>query len=531
MSSNVEVPKSLLSMDPQSEEVRRVALEAALRTFRNERGMPNSIYLDVRVILWALMNQLAQCSSDARLPSFGEAMKPLSTVLNFFGPIGSVLLSETSPTGNNLITQYLSLFSEAPLTTSRFDSVREAQRDIPVRAPQGAFDHEANVVRAFSALPPLTNRYSRVAPPIVHGNVLLLNGRVDPNTPNSMNMALYGELTVANGYAKEQSTHRNAGHTVISLGWSFCTDLLIEGFYRHNQTARSAYEACRDSENNNTFAWNATELGIATQGSIWAGLPDANAFTTTATTTAATTVPTPPPTTTLVTGTQVTGTQVTGTQVTGTQVTGTQVTGTQVTGTQVTGTQVTGTQVTGTQVTGTQATGTQVTGTQATGTQATGTPTATDTTTTAPTTTAAPTNEPLRLWKMNISEVGTPGVTFQKALATALGVSEDMIVLQSRTKGPAYDEVSFYFRGEESSAVAAQRSMVSLDRTGSLYQRLRDNGYVSRGLYAAEGNPEVGAGEIVACACYHVRGARWSGAAWRHRVCSLDDDQPPSRRV
>ena len=54
---------------------------------------------------------------------------------------------------------------------------------------------------------------------------------------------------MAKGFTKVNYTHYNAGHTVISLGWSKCIPLLIKGLVGNDEAKMQQYKVCLDREN------------------------------------------------------------------------------------------------------------------------------------------------------------------------------------------------------------------------------------------------------------------------------------------
>ena len=276
--SNIAANASLLKADTKDPAVQQQFIDAALQSMSNQ---PSGVYLDFRVLLWSFINQLAQCASGniGRIPSFAKGMKPIGTILGALGPVGAALLNYTAPTGNEMVTQLLMLLGENAMDCSNatFDRIRAAMKSSAVRNAKWMYESEESFCNATADISKSWQRdpWARSAVPTLSANVLFLNGLLDPNAAFAMFQAAFNQIQVAPGFSKTYYTHNNAGHTVISLGWSPCVGNLMLGFFTKDSVALAKYDACRLAENNRTLDWEATALRDAFDGiSIWEGLPE-----------------------------------------------------------------------------------------------------------------------------------------------------------------------------------------------------------------------------------------------------------------
>jgi hypothetical protein len=270
MLSNIEIPKSLLLEDPTLVTVQKKYLNASFETWKGNYGKTNSIYLEFRGMLWALLNQIAQCNKNQMegfKKSFGEYMK----LLNILGTVNKYFLSAESPIGNQYITQILAILSEFKVEFNNQD-VFNAQKNGPVRSPMTSLNNEQELINETKNFSPAFECWSSKYPTIVNGNVLFLLGKLDPNVPIAVSESFYNNLNVNSSFSKLKFIHTNAGHTIISLGWSKCSLSLIRGFYLKNDSAMNDYNNCLALENSIPIDWEVSTYKKEVGVSFWEGI-------------------------------------------------------------------------------------------------------------------------------------------------------------------------------------------------------------------------------------------------------------------
>jgi hypothetical protein len=249
-------------------------LEAVLNTFSGDNQRPQSVYVDLRAVIWVLINQMAQCDSSERLETFGAAMQPIGFVLKVFSEFAVSLATTEAAVGTNFVTQNLVRHSEeVNYTYGDHNALREALKFGFIRLAEGAYQGELQRRAALDTLTAYDDCWANRAPSPVKSNVAFLTGLLDVNTPKHVNDRAFDELIMAQGFQKTRWNHQNGGHTIISLGWSQCSPLFIRGFVGGNATALAQYESCLASENAATLDYEFTTLSTALNvSSVWAGI-------------------------------------------------------------------------------------------------------------------------------------------------------------------------------------------------------------------------------------------------------------------
>lgn len=277
MVSNVEVTPQLYQADPTLPSVRQQFQQAAFTTWRGDYGVKGNIYLEFRAVMWSLMNQVAKCpttNSSATTPpeSFLAYLKTFSQLLNTLGNVNQYFLSPSSPMGNSYVTQILNLRSEFSLNYSAA-AVRQAQSSGPLRSAESSFQAEDTLLaQSYPFQPTVRECSSNKTVTNAQANVLFLLGRLDPNVPIALSLQVFQTLTVAEGFTKSYRIHENAGHTVISLGWSKCCASLIRSHFLKDQAALNEYLTCVANENSKTVDWALSTFNQTLGINFWGGI-------------------------------------------------------------------------------------------------------------------------------------------------------------------------------------------------------------------------------------------------------------------
>ena len=93
---------------------------------------------------------------------------------------------------------------------------------------------------------------------------------LDPNVPLTQTLSAINNLHVKENEGKiEHFIHKNAGHTVIGLGFSKCSPKLMRGIVADDETAMSQYLICLEEENESSLNWEASDVKELLGKDIW----------------------------------------------------------------------------------------------------------------------------------------------------------------------------------------------------------------------------------------------------------------------